>query len=87
MWRPSVIWWARDQEYAARLSEASIVTLGHQGGPMSELETREFETLPGYSDMLRLRVWDDRAKEPGRGAPSLESYRDMMIRHLRGVVA
>ena len=74
---------ARDREYAVRLSDASLTTLGHQGGPMLEAEAEEFERRPGFSDMLRLRVWDDQAKEPGREVPPLESYREMMIRNLR----
>ncbi|MFQ6026624.1 MAG: HD domain-containing protein [Dehalococcoidia bacterium] len=74
---------ARNREYGDKLSEASIVTLRHQGGPMSEAEADEFESQPRWKEMLRLRIWDDQAKRPGLEVPPLESYRDMMTRHLR----
>ena len=44
--------------------EASRQTLTLQGGPMKEQEARLFEQSPLFKDILRLRVWDERAKIP-----------------------
>lgn len=50
-------------EYYARLSEASRRTLAYQGGVMSAEEARAFEQDPLYAVSLRLRHWDEQAKE------------------------
>ena len=39
---------ARDPEYLAKLSDASVTTLRHQGGPMSEEECLEVEKDPRW---------------------------------------
>lgn len=74
---------AVNTEYARRLSEASVETLQHQGGPMSEAEVDAFLGQPLWSLMVHLRLWDERAKQPGLEVPPLDSYRDMIVRHLR----
>lgn len=60
--------------YADRLSEASKRTLVLQGGPMSVEEARTFEESPYFKDLLRLRSWDEQAKEPDAVVPGLERY-------------
>jgi predicted HD phosphohydrolase len=69
-------------EYLARLSPASVETLALQGGPMREEEARQFAEHPWRDAMLRLRRWDELAKEPGATVAGLESYRDLLLRHL-----
>ena len=55
---------ATDPAYA--LSEVSAVSLQHQGGPGID---DAFVTHPWWPDALRLRRYDDAAKDPdGRGA-------------------
>jgi 2-amino-1-hydroxyethylphosphonate dioxygenase (glycine-forming) len=73
----------RKAGYHDALSSASRGTLEWQGGPMSPEEAQTFETDPWFKTILRMRVFDDRAKDPTAAVPSLETYRPMMARHLR----
>ncbi|WP_439863791.1 phosphonate degradation HD-domain oxygenase [Pseudomonas antarctica] len=50
-------------DYYARLSEASRRTLGYQGGVMSAEEARAFAQDPLCQVSLRLRHWDEQAKQ------------------------
>ncbi len=50
-------------DYYARLSEASCRTLAYQGGAMTPDEARAFEQDPLYAISLRLRHWDEQAKQ------------------------
>ena len=70
-------------EYAARLSDASRETLVHQGGAMSAAEQRAFEARPRHRDMLRLRAWDEQAKEPKKLVPGLDAYTELLRELLR----
>jgi phosphonate degradation associated HDIG domain protein len=67
-----------EPDYLARLSPASVQSLALQGGPFTEDEAREFETLPYYREAVMLRRWDDEAKIPGMATPALEEYREML---------
>jgi len=69
-------------EYYDALSEASKQTLVHQGGQMKEAEALIFEAHPLSAKYISLRRWDEQAKEMNKPLPSLEIYRQMMIRHL-----
>jgi [1-hydroxy-2-(trimethylamino)ethyl]phosphonate dioxygenase len=74
---------AVDQTYFRQLSEPSIQSLALQGGPMTPVEQRQFETRPYFQDAVRLRRWDDAAKIVGMKTPSLESfgrYLDLALR-------
>jgi len=64
-----------EPEYFASLSPASVQSLELQGGPFTEVEAREFETLPYYREAVTLRRWDDQAKVSGLAVPGLEEYR------------
>jgi len=66
---------ATDPGYAATLSAGSTLSLQLQGGPFSAEEAREFAALPGARDAIRLRRWDERAKEAGAATPPLEHFR------------
>lgn len=68
--------------YLDHLSPASRETLSLQGGPMSADQAQRFVSQPEMRDMLRLRSWDEMAKDPDWIGPGLESYREMMVRHL-----
>jgi predicted HD phosphohydrolase len=50
--------------YLERLSPASQETLRLQGGPMNPEEAGAFSAGPDLRDILRLRTWDESAKEP-----------------------
>ena len=73
---------ARDSDYFDRLSPASRATLAAQGGRMSPAERHLFESLPHHEDLLRLRAWDERAKEPSRRVPDLAGYRSLLLGQL-----
>lgn len=64
----------RSPAYYAGLSEASRTTLRHQGGPMSPEEQARAEADPRWSRVLALRAADEAAKDPTRGAASLERW-------------
>ncbi|MDD2049682.1 phosphonate degradation HD-domain oxygenase [Pseudomonas putida] len=53
----------RKPGYYQRLSEASRRTLEYQGGVMSEAEADAFERDPLCTVSLRMREWDELAKE------------------------
>lgn len=74
---------AVDDSYLARLSEASVLTLKLQGGPMSEAETAEFEANPHHRDAVRLRIWDDLAKDPDAETPDIAHFMTYAARCLK----
>jgi phosphonate degradation associated HDIG domain protein len=65
---------AVDAGYASQLSPNSQKSLQLQGGPMSSDEVTEFESRPFYTDAVRLRHWDDRAKVVAMITPPLEHF-------------
>ncbi len=69
-------------EYYNALSEASKITLIHQGGQMEEPEATAFEADPLAERYIALRRWDEQAKVEKKPLPLLEDYRQMMIKHL-----
>lgn len=71
-----------EPDYAARLSEASRTTLRHQGGPMSASERHGFEGLPQFKALLRVRSWDEAAKQPGLRVDGLSTYTSLLCDHL-----
>jgi phosphonate degradation associated HDIG domain protein len=73
---------ATNPSYAERLTPASQETLRLQGGPMDESSAEAFAREPELRDMLRVRLWDEMAKDPKWQGPSLASYREMLVRHL-----
>ena len=53
----------REPGYYERLSEASRRTLEYQGGVMTQTEAEAFEKDPLCAVSLRMRHWDEQAKE------------------------
>ena len=64
-------------EYFEKLSEASVKTLGYQGGPMNEVEAKDFENDPLFEASLKMRTWDEEAKLEFIPLPDLNKYREM----------
>jgi gamma-butyrobetaine dioxygenase len=64
--------------YFEKLSEASVYTLSVQGGPMDAAEAAAFAAAPGAADAVRLRRWDEAAKEPDADDPGFEHYRGLL---------
>jgi phosphonate degradation associated HDIG domain protein len=73
---------ATDASYGKRLSAASVHSLGLQGGPMSAEEVQEFERSPFCKSSVRLRLWDEQAKDPALQVAGLDRYQGI----LRGLV-
>jgi gamma-butyrobetaine dioxygenase len=69
--------------YLAALSSASAYTLGVQGGPMDAAERAEFEADRQSGAALRLRRWDDAAKDPAATPPAFGYYKSLLRRLLR----
>jgi len=73
-----------DPKYYERLSEASKKTLEYQGGEMTEEEAREFDKSELFGMSLKMRTWDDEAKEPDTKTGNMEYLRQMIVEYLTG---
>ena len=71
---------ATDPAYLSRLSSASVHTLKLQGGPMKADEVAAFRKSPNLEAALRVRIWDDEAKVPGRKTPDFAHYAPLLQR-------
>lgn len=69
-------------EYHDQLSQPSRISLELQGGPMSDREAAEFRANPFADDAVRLRRWDDTAKDPDLPTPPLAHF----VPYLQAVV-
>ena len=69
--------------YFGGLSPASVHTLRVQGGPMTPAESAEFEASPWCQSALRLRRWDDAAKDPGAVVPAFAYYQRLLRQLVR----
>jgi phosphonate degradation associated HDIG domain protein len=78
---------AIDEAYFGQLSADSVRSLELQGGIFSQEEAEAFLQKPYAEDALRLRKWDDRAKEENRATPDLEHYLRLVERAMRKHVA
>lgn len=68
---------ATDPVYSASLSDASRRSLALQGGPFSAEEAERWSAQPYAEDGLRLRIWDDRAKDPAARTAPLGHFLDI----------
>ena len=69
-------------DYFARLSQASRRTLGYQGGVMSAEEARAYEQDSLYAVSLRMRHWDEQAKQTQVPVLDLQLLKAMAARLL-----
>ncbi|MDP9079179.1 MAG: HDIG domain-containing protein [Bacteroidota bacterium] len=69
-------------EYYNKLSEASRVTLEFQGGRMNSDEAEEFELNPDADLIIRMRYWDDTAKEMNIPVNNVEHLKELALAHL-----
>ncbi|NHA08006.1 HDIG domain-containing protein [Mucilaginibacter sp. HC2] len=70
-------------EYYNRLSDASKGTLEFQGGVMTEEEALDFELNPDAELIIRLRYWDDMAKEMNQPVNNLDYLKSIALTHLQ----
>ena len=68
--------------YFEKLSDASKLTLQHQGGMMNAEEAEAFETDPMFELFIKMRTWDDLAKNTNKALPDLNRYKQMAVLHL-----
>lgn len=66
-------------KYLHKLSEASKATLDYQGGVMSKTEAMAFEKDALFEISLKMRTWDEMAKERHIPLPDLQKYKDMVL--------
>jgi gamma-butyrobetaine dioxygenase len=69
---------AAEADYLARLSPESVRTLALQGGPMSAEEAVAFEARPFSGDAVRVRRWDDEAKDPAFEPPGFGYFSQLL---------
>jgi phosphonate degradation associated HDIG domain protein len=72
-----------NKRYFDNLSHASKMTLHFQGGPMTEAEAKVFEAKPLKNLIIKMRIWDEEAKVENVPLPSLEIYRNKIVKHLQ----
>ncbi|MEO3408297.1 phosphonate degradation HD-domain oxygenase [Mucilaginibacter sp. CAU 1740] len=72
-------------EYYDRLSDASKATLEFQGGVMSAEEAADFELNPDAELIVRLRYWDDMAKEMEVPVDNIDHLKQIALTHLQTV--
>ncbi|MEL6205625.1 MAG: phosphonate degradation HD-domain oxygenase [Pseudomonadota bacterium] len=68
---------AREPGYLDALSPASVRSLALQGGPFSPEEADAWLARPHADAGLRLRRWDDAAKDPAAVTQTLAYYLDI----------
>jgi phosphonate degradation associated HDIG domain protein len=66
-------------EYLYKLSEASKATLDYQGGVMSKTEAMAFENDELFEISLKMRTWDEKAKEMHVPLPDLQKFKEMAL--------
>lgn len=69
--------------YRDRLSQASLLSLELQGGAMSPEEAAKFASRPFAERAVRLRRWDDEAKDPQMLVPGFDHFRPSLVEALR----
>ena len=69
---------AVEPDYFGKLSPDSVRSLGLQGGPMSAHEVEEFRTNSYHAEAVRLRRYDEAAKDPRATTPDFDYY----LRHV-----
>ncbi|HEX3540805.1 MAG TPA: HD domain-containing protein [Acidimicrobiales bacterium] len=73
---------AAEPGWAARLSEASRLSLALQGGPFTPAGAARFAALPAAADAIALRRWDDDAKVVGAPRPPIGYWQPTIDRVL-----
>jgi len=74
---------AVDETYQLKLSEASLQTLEWQGGPMHKSEILVFEQHPFFDDIIKVRLWDERAKEPDAILLPISHFKNLITEYLK----
>jgi len=70
-------------EYYEKLSPASKGTLEFQGGVMSADEALAFEADPDKDLIIRMRYWDDEAKQTDIPVDNITQLKTIALLHLK----
>lgn len=73
---------ATEPTYFGTLSPASVTSLEVQGGPFNGREAEHFAAQPYFREAVKLRRWDDHAKNPETETPQLEHFRPFIEQSL-----
>jgi 2-amino-1-hydroxyethylphosphonate dioxygenase (glycine-forming) len=68
--------------YKEKLSEASLKTLEYQGGPMNETEVALFKQNSFFGDIIKVRLWDEQAKDTKAATLPLNYFAQLMREYL-----
>jgi 2-amino-1-hydroxyethylphosphonate dioxygenase (glycine-forming) len=74
---------AVDETYQLKLSAASLQTLEWQGGPMNDSEIFLFEQHPFFEDIIKVRLWDEKAKQQDAVLLPLAYFKTLIAEHLK----
>lgn len=69
---------AVEADYFGKLSADSVRSLALQGGPMSADEIAAFRRVPQHAEAVRLRRYDEEAKDPRAATPDFDHF----LRHV-----
>ena len=69
---------ARNEKYFHHLSEASKTSLKLQGGIMSNNEAKQFEQIKNYKNAIKLRRFDENAKQKNIKIKKIEDYKELL---------
>ncbi len=69
-------------EYYDKLSPTSKVTLAFQGGVMTVEEAAAFEQNEQAELIIKLRYWDDQAKQTNTSIDNLNNLKSIALKHL-----
>lgn len=72
----------KNPDYYSKLSDASKATLTFQGGVMTGKEARIFELDPDADLIVRMRYWDDKAKENNIPVNNIPFLKKIALQHL-----
>lgn len=67
-------------QHLSDLSPASRETLNYQGGNMNQKEVEVFESDMAFEDIINLRLFDERAKQPGAPKLTLDEMWDLTLK-------
>ncbi|CAK8683476.1 2-amino-1-hydroxyethylphosphonate dioxygenase (glycine-forming)-like isoform X1 [Clavelina lepadiformis] len=75
----------QDKDYYNKLSSHSRYTLKLQGGAMVKDEADLFKSSSSFNDIIRVRQWDEEAKDPEMQTKNLMYYRKMSESYLKNL--
>ncbi len=72
----------KNPNYLSKLSHGSLESLKTQGWIMSQEEALNFEKTPYLQDILTLRSFEERGKDPHGEMIPFAAYKDLILEHL-----